>query len=116
MFSLKILKFLHKLSDNKLPPYFDIYRPHLIKITTPYSLRPHALPLPMTAHVFAESGLIYQLVLMKNSITQNDKQILQKLDEKSHSYSGFSKYVTLKMIEKYSYECEKYPCHTCGRV
>ena len=95
MFLLKILKFLRKLPDNELPPYLDIYLLLLITITTPYSLRPHVLPLPGTAHVFAESGLIYQLVLMKNS------NILQKLDETIYSYSGFSKYI-LKMLEKFS--------------
>ena len=79
MFSLKILKFLYKLSNYELPPYFEIYRPYLNKITTPYLLRPHPLPLPQTTHVYAESALIYQLVQMKNNISRNDKLILQKL-------------------------------------
>ena len=29
MFSLKILKFIHKLEHNELPPYFKVYDPHL---------------------------------------------------------------------------------------
>ena len=79
MFSLKILKFPYKLSNYKLPPTSKIYRIYLNKITTPYLLRPHPLPLPQTTHVYAESALIYQLIQMKNNISRNDKLILQNL-------------------------------------
>ena len=68
IFSLNILKFLHKLAHNTLPSYFDIYRPHLIKIVTPYYLRPNPLPAPIICHVYAESCLVFQLVKMKNNI------------------------------------------------
>ena len=66
MFDLKILKFLFKLYHNELPPYFNIYRVHLEKNIVPYTLRPHALPVPAVAHVYAESSLVYKLVVMKN--------------------------------------------------
>ena len=55
MFSLKILKFLRKLSHNELPTYFEVYRPHLKKTVTPYGLRPHPLPTPQVDHVYAET-------------------------------------------------------------
>ena len=89
MFSLKILQFLHKLAHNELPPYFKVYDPHLSKIVTPYNLRAHPLPVPPITHMYAESCLVYQLVKMKNSITINDRLILKKNEEKSHSHSGF---------------------------
>ena len=76
---LKIIKFLHKLSPNMLPPYFDSYEPFLEKNTTPYFLRPHPLPLPPTSHVYAESGIIYQLVHIKNIISVNNKLFMQKI-------------------------------------
>ena len=115
MFNLKILNFLYKLAIDTLPPYFDIYRPHLAKIVTPYSLRPHPLPAPPISHVYAESCLVYQLVSMKNNIAKEDELILDKLENKTHSYSGFSKYVTLKLIEKYKYDCTNLICRTCNR-
>ena len=115
MFSLKLLKFLHCLARNNLPVYFDVYRPQLEKLITPYSLRPHLLPVPQITHVYAESSLIYQLVQMKNNIALNDSLILQKLDERSHSYTGFSKYVANHMLAKYSFQCVKTQCYTCGR-
>ena len=115
MFALKFF-FLHKLSHNMLPPYFESYKPFLEKIVTPYFLRPHPFPLPPTSHVYAESGIIYQLVHMKNIISVNNKLIMQKIIEISHSLTGFSKYVTNIMLEKYKYECTKRICRTCGRL
>ena len=85
MFSLKIIIFLHKLSHNMWPPYFESYKPFLEKNTTPYFLRPHPLPLPPTSHVYTESGIIYQLVQMKNIISVNHKLIKLKIIDTSHS-------------------------------
>ena len=53
-----------------IPIYFDVYRPHLNKTETPYALRPHPLPVPQVAHVYAEASLVYKLVSMKNKILQ----------------------------------------------
>ena len=46
LFELKVLKFFFKLYHNTLPPSFSSYRSHLEKIVTPYTLRPHPLPVP----------------------------------------------------------------------
>ena len=51
MYELKILKFLYKLYANNFPRYFDVYRPYLNKIETPYAFRPHPLPVPQVAHM-----------------------------------------------------------------
>ena len=115
LFAFKLLKFLHKLSHNELPPYFDVYRPYLEKIITPYNLRPHPLPIPLVAHKYAESGLVYQLVSMKNQISENDELVMRKLEERSHSHAGFCSYVKLTMLEKYQYLCVLRVCRTCGR-
>ena len=56
----------------------------LSKIVTPYNLRAHRLPVPHITHILAESCLVYQLVKMTNSITINDKLILQKKMKKNH--------------------------------
>ena len=44
-----------------------------------------------TSHVYAESDIIYQLVHRKNIISVNNKFIMQKIIERSHSLTGFSK-------------------------
>ena len=36
--------------------------------------------------------------------------------EHTHSHSAFSNYVVNIMIDRYSYVCLLYPCHTCGRI
>ena len=96
------------------PPYFEVYRSHLEKIITPYNLRPHPLPVPRIEHKYAESCLVYQLVKMINTIKQNDTLIYKKLEEKSHSFRGFSKYATLTFVGKYKYECAIAQCYVCG--
>ena len=75
LFELKILKFLFKLYHNTLPTYFNSYRSYLEKIVTPYTLRPHPLPVPRVSHVFAEAGLLYKLVVTKNKFAASDEVI-----------------------------------------
>ena len=116
MFDLKILKFLFKLYHNELPPYFNIYRVHLEKNIVPYTLRPHALPVPAVAHVYAESSLVYKLVVMKNRIAISDKLLLRRIDDQSFSLIGFNQLVTNGILSNYSYTCSLQICYTCGRI
>ena len=46
MVDQKLLKFLHKLNTNKLPAYFNSYKPYLKRINTTYNLRRNPLPVP----------------------------------------------------------------------
>ena len=116
LFELKILKFLFKLYHNNLPPYFNSYRSHLEKIITPYTLRPHPLPVPRVSHVFAEAGLLYKLVVIKNKFAASDEVISFRINDQSYSLIGFNQYVIKKMVDSYSYVCVLNHCHTCGRA
>lgn len=116
IFSLRLLKFLHKLSNDRLPPYFNEYRAHLEHKDIPYSLRVNRLPVPMVRHVYAESCLIYQLVQIKNKMALTDCLIIDKIDTNSHSFQGFSKYVINNFIGKYRYECNIENCYTCFMI
>ena len=116
LFELKILKFLFKLYHNNLPPYFNSYRSHLEKIVTPYALRPHPLPVPRVSHVFAEAGLLYKLVVIKNKFAASDEVISFRINDQSYSLIGFNQYVIKKMVDSYSYVCVLNHCHTCGRA
>ena len=89
MFSVIFIKCIHKLSHDDLSLYFDIYRSYLNKIVTPYSLRKHPFPLPVIAHTFAESSLVFQLVKMKNNISVNDTLILKKIEVCKVNISSF---------------------------
>ena len=92
--------------------------PHLESRETQYNLRPHPLPVPRVTHAYAESCLLYKLVEMKNKLATSHKLIFDKIVNRTHSHSSFSKYVLNIMIDKYrpSYECVLYSCRTCGRT
>ena len=97
---VKLIKFLHKLYDNKLPIYFDKYMPYLEARETKYNLRPHPLPVPPVAHAFAESCLLCKLVKIKNDLaTYHHKLIHEKVVKRTHTHSAFSNYVVNIMID-----------------
>ena len=50
-------------------------------------------------HVYAESLFVYQLVKIFNNF---ESLIIIKLRERSHSFAGFSNYITRYLINKYS--------------
>ena len=85
MVDQKLLKFLHKLNTNKLPAYFNLYKPYLKRINTNYNLRRNLLPLPAVKHIYTESLLIYRLVKLKNIMSVKFPLVAKKLDEGSHS-------------------------------
>ena len=116
MFDLNILKFLLKLYHNELPPYFYIYRVHLEKNIVPYTLHPHALPVLAVAHVYAESSIVYKLVVKKNRIAISDKLILRRIDDQSFLLIGFNQLVINGILSNYSYTCNLQICYTCVRI
>ena len=67
---------------------------------------------PKVDHVFAKSSVLYQLVSLLNTVHSTCPDILRKIDEKSHSYKGFSWYVFEQFLEKYSYELRPLVCYT----
>ena len=97
-----------------IKPYY--YRVHLEKHIVPYTLRLHALPVPAVAHVYAESSLVYKLVVMKNRIAVSDKVILKRLDDQNFSLIGFNHLVINGILSNYSYTCTLQICYTCGGI
>ena len=77
LIDLKLIKFLHKLYDNKLPIYFDKYMPYLEARETKSNLRSHPLPVPPVAHAFAESCLLYKLVQIKKDLATYHKSYIR---------------------------------------
>ena len=108
------MKFLHKLYHNNLPVYFEGYWEHLTKTELEYNLRSRMLPVPRIHHVYAESLFVYQLIKILNEF---DNSVIIKLKERSHSFPGFSNYVTLKFINNYSDQkiCNIPYCYACKR-
>ena len=88
-----------------MPPYFNNYRLDLENIETPYTLRPHPLPVPRVSHACAEAGLVYQLVVMQNKITVFDNLISRRIHDPNHSLAGFNQLFINEMLYNYSYGC-----------
>ena len=86
--------------------------PHLESRKTQYNLRPDPLPV----HAYALSCLLHKLIEMKNKLATSHKLIFDKIVNRTHSHSAFTKYVINIVIDKYSYECVRNSCRTCGRT
>ena len=114
MFLLNKLKFLHKLFHSNLPSYFLTYWEHFTNLVVNYNLRSRVLPVPRIHHVivYAESLFVYQLVKI---LYDFDSLTIIKLRERSHSFLGFSTYVTRNFIEKCSDNkiCDVPACFAC---
>ena len=112
MFLLNKLKFLHKIFHNNLPSYFQTYWEHFTQSVVNYNLRSRILPVPRIYHVYAESLFVYQLVKILNDF---ECLIIIKLRERSHSFAGFSNYITRYLIDKYSDKkiCDVPDCFAC---
>ena len=75
--------------------------PYLKSRETQFNLRPHPHPFPRVTHAqYAESGLLYKLVEMKNKFAPSHKLIFDKIVNRTHSHSAISKYVINIMIDK----------------
>ena len=88
--------------------------PYLKAHETNFNLRPHPLSVPPVAHAFAELCLLCKLVKIKNDHATYHKLIHGKIVKRTHTHPDLSNYVVNIMIDKYSFECIFYPCHTCG--
>ncbi len=122
IFHHKILKFYYNMTHGKLPPYFNKYISYISHSDNddplPYHYRSNVRPLIKTVipkHKFAEAGMLCQLVKLLNTVHKMFPLILTKIDEKSHSYYGFSFNVKRIMLEMYTYECNLAVCYQCGR-
>ena len=112
MFLLNKLKFLHKIFHNNLPSYFQTYWEHFTQSVVNYNLRSRILPVPRIYHVYAESLFVYQLVKILNDF---ECLVIIKQGERSHSFAGFSNYITRYLIDKYSDKkiCDVPDCFAC---
>lgn len=107
MYSLKLFKLYYNLSYNLLPSYFNSYSDVIHEeVTHRYVLRQAARPaikLPWTRLVLSESRVLYQLIDLINNTYINYPNILQKIDEHSHTFFGFCYNVTQIYLQAYQY-------------
>ena len=112
LFNLKLLKFYYKLSYQFLPKYFNGYL-DVIGADVPYNytLRQAARPLirlQIVRHV------LYQLIKLINETHNKNPNILEKIDQKSHTLQGFSFNVTQIYLQNYNFKCSLQNCFICN--
>ena len=119
MYKLNMLKFYYNLSYGLLPSYFDTYISSINKdLPYTYRLRQELRPLirlPRTRLVFSEASVLYQLILLINETNKINPEIILKIDEKTHTYYGFSYNVTRIYLDSYTFVCTRPVCYNCER-
>ena len=113
MFQLTIWKLYFKLMTNLLPPYFNFMKPKLTELCNAYSIRKPTFHLPVIRHEFARQLIGYKLLKLLN--TEHDT-VLVSSTVHTHSFIGFKIYIKNKVIDSYSYICNKVVCESCRRL
>ena len=113
MYKLKLLKFYYKLSYDLLPPYFNNYI-EIIEQKPARDLRYQYIHAPLVKRLYAECSPLSQLIKLINSLKNDSNDtILEKIAEKSHSYSGFAFNVTRSFLDTYDSICRIEKCYVC---
>lgn len=111
LYTLNILKFLYKLKNDMLPPYFIHYsnliniNPHRLNTRGRFALRP-----PKINHEFAKSCLRYKLI---ETINMTNAFLLQRIA--THSISSYIIHCKKSLIANYFQQCNLVNCYICNR-
>ena len=100
IYTLKLLKFFDKLSNNSLPPYFKSYKTLIQPLTNRYPLRRPLYQTFSVNHEFARISLKHQFVSFLNNLSESNSQFLNTILEHMHiqPFIGFSRFITNYMI------------------
>ena len=113
MYQLSIWKFYFKLMNNSLPSYFNSMKPKLPELCYVYSIRKPTSHLPVIRHEFDKQLIQYRLLEVLNT---ESGTLLISSKVHTHSFIGFEIYIKNKVIDYYSYICNKVVCESCRRL
>ena len=99
--------------NNLLPSYFNSMKPKLPELCNVYLIRKSTFYLPIIRHEFAKQLFEYKLSELLNT-ESGTLLISSKL--LPHSFIGFKIYIKNKVIDYYSYICNKIVCESCWRL
>ena len=118
IYTLKLLKFFYKLSNNSLPPYFDSYKTLIQPLTNRYPLRRPLYQTFRVNHEYARISLKYQFVSFLNNLSESNSQLLNNILENVHiqPFIGFSRFITNNLVSLYKYECCIRDCYVCNTI
>ena len=99
--------------NNLLPPYFNSMKPKLPELYNVYSIRKPTFHLPVIRHEFARQFIGYKLLELLNT---EPGTLLVSSKVYTHSFIGFKIYIKNKVIDSYSYICNKVVCESCRKL
>ena len=78
-----------------------------------YSIRKPTFHLPVIRHTFAKPLIEYKLLELLNT---ESGTLLMSSKVHTHFFIGFKIYIKNKVIDSYSYICNKVVCDSCRRL
>ena len=109
LFKVNLLKFYQKLTNDRLPPYFDDFKLQSLGEIHSYDTRNKSvIPSIVTRTESAQDTVRNILPIILNN---TDELITSKF--RTHSPKGFSEYIKQSIIANYSEVCQIQNCYIC---
>ena len=109
IYKCQLLKFIFKLVNKQLPPYFNQLSFTLNSQQHHHETRGHRRAfVPRVNHEFSQRNIRYRAALIYNSTLDS---VIAKIY--THSSIGFSSYVKNKTIAQYNNQCSIEHCYSC---
>ena len=100
--------------NNLLPPYFNSMKPKLPELCNVYSIRKPIFHLPVIRHEFARQLIGYKMLELLN--TESDTWLVGFIQSSYVHFDELKIYIRNKVIDSYSYICNKVVCESCWRL
>ena len=117
IFTLKLMKFFYKLSNDSLPAHFASYKILIQPLTTRY---PHRRPIYETfkvRHEYARICIKYQLLDFLNKLSETNSEFLDTIIIRKCTFTafiGYSRLITNQLVSLYKYKCCIIHCCVCS--
>ena len=116
IYTLKLMKFFYKLSNDSLPAYFASYKTLIQPLTTRYPLRRPIYETFKVRHEYARICIKYKLLNFLNTLSETNSEFLDTILENVHlqPFIGYSRLITNHLVSLYRYECCIINCYVCS--
>ena len=115
IYTLTLMKFFYKLSNDSLPAYFASYKILIQPLATRYPLRRPIYETFKVRHEYARICIKYQLLDFLNKLSETNSEFLDTILENVHlqPYIGY-RLITNHLVSLYRYECCIINCYVCS--
>ena len=116
IYTLKLMKFFYKLSNDSLPAYFASYKTLIQHLTTRYPLRRPIYETFKVRHEYARISIKYQLLDFLNKLSESNSEFLDTILEFVYlqPFIGYNRLITNYLVSLYRYECRIMNFYVCN--